>query len=909
MASTFRIIVQIDPKGAQLGAKQVEGSLNRVGRAATRTSSLIARAFSVAVIAAGITSAIRTLASFSQEMSTVRAVTGATEEDFKRLSDEAQRLGSTTRFTATQAAEGMTFLARAGFEVTEVLASVGDTLNLAQAGALDLASAADITSNVIQGFQLSASDATRVVDVLALTANSANTDVLQLGQAMSFLAPAAKAVGVDVELAAASIAALSDAGIQSTRAGTGLRQIFIQLEKAGGDLSIQNNGLIGVLETLRDRNLSLADAAELVGARQAAGLLVLLDSIDKIKGLDGALENAAGTAEKTARIMDDNLNGALLAVNSAIEGFILGFGKAGATGILQEFFQSLATGIRAATANINDFLKAFDAIAPIIAFRLALVAVIATVRALTIAIATNPIGFLLTLVTTAIALVISFKDEIIALGGAFPGLSDSASAALSLLSDGLSFVGDAIVSILPGVESLGEIFDDVAGLIDSAIAGIVNGVDFLVAAFAGGKAGILQVFSNFPVELSKLFLAALNAAIAVVEEGVRRVINLLNLLPKVDIQFEGFGRIDEGILPGPSAIDTATAAFEKQRGAINGLFEDRKKFTQATRELISEEEGYAAALSDAEKETAKLKPTTDETTTSTKGLGEATEETANALNSLLASVSPLVAAEQQLTEAQTTLNNALKAGLITEEQAAETLRRVRREVIGVGNAETDFLEKQQLLNEALRDGVISGAEFNKAMMDLSSTAQKEGDFIGDALGSAFQKAGDALGDFVTTGKLDFKGLVDSIFKDITKLATNNLFGGGQGQGGGLLGGLFGGGGNQQGGGLLGGLFGGGGSPGGGGLFGGLGSLFGFANGGSFDVGGNAGRDRNVLSLNNQPVARVSKGETVNVSNGGERPVQVIFNVQTPDAESFKRSQGQLMAQAISGLNRANRRNN
>ena len=195
----FRIRVVVDPSGANRGTRQVETSLNRVGDAATRVQRLISRTFAFVGLGVGLNSVIRTLANFEQQMSTVKAITGATEAQFRTLRLEAQRLGATTRFSASEAAEGMQFLARAGFDVNQVLASINDTLLLAQAGALDLGSAADIASNILTGFRLSAAEAGRVVDVLALASNSANTNVFQLGEAMKFVAPVAAGLGVSLE--------------------------------------------------------------------------------------------------------------------------------------------------------------------------------------------------------------------------------------------------------------------------------------------------------------------------------------------------------------------------------------------------------------------------------------------------------------------------------------------------------------------------------------------------------------------------------------------------------------------------------------------------------------------------------------------------------------------------------------
>lgn len=363
----FRIVVQIDPRQAQQGAAKVSKSLRNAERRAAGLRTQIAGALAAFAGFRALVSATRTIAQFSQAMSTVQAITNATIIQFKDLREEAKRLGSTTRFTATQAADGMTFLARAGFEVDEVLGSIEGTLQLAQAGALDLARAADIASNVLKGFRLEVDQTARVVDVLALAANSSNTNVSQLGDAMKFVAPVAAGLGIKIEEAAAAIGALSDAGLQGSLAGTGLRRVLSELESpakktndilrnlglTADDVRISQVGLTNALITLRNAGVTTGQALELFGDRGGPAFEVLSSSIPTVIEMTAALQNAGGTAERIARIMDDNLNGALLAVKSAYEGFILALGDTGPESAATRFFNGLADAIRFLSANLE----------------------------------------------------------------------------------------------------------------------------------------------------------------------------------------------------------------------------------------------------------------------------------------------------------------------------------------------------------------------------------------------------------------------------------------------------------------------------------------------------------------------------------------------------------------------------
>ena len=258
----------------------------------------------------------------------------------------------------------------------------------------------------------------------------------------------------------------------------------------------------------------------------------------------------------------------------------------------------------------------------------------------------------------------------------------------------------------------------------------------------------------------------------------------------------------------------------------------------------------------------------------------------------------------------------LNVQVLREEQAArvavsEAARAQKIATAEAAKAAKEAADKSNKLKDATKGAGKGIEEMGKkatgakgAVKGLGETVKKEAGFMEQALTSTFNKAADALAEFVATGKLDFKKLTQSIIKDVTKMALNSAFKQLMGGGGGG-GGLFGGGGG--GGGILGGLFGGGG--GGGGLFGGL---MGFANGGAFTVGGNSGRDKNLMSINGSPTAKVSRGETVTVTpkgQGGGGGITIVYNISTPDAQSFGESQGQLQAQAMASANRASSRNN
>lgn len=287
-----------------------------------RTSGLMLNRLTALAVVAG-TVAVRAFARFDYTMAQVQAISEATGDQFTVLRSQAIELGRTTIFTSTQAAEGQLFLARAGFEVNEIYQALPGTLRLAQSSALDLGRSADIVSNVMRGFAISADQTNRFVDVLARTVNSSNTNLEQLGQAMKFVAPAARAVNLTVEETSSLLGALGDAGIQATLAGTNLRQAFIRLANLRPDVAtgrataaleelgiafdevdISVHGVLPVIRRIAEEQLTLSQAAAIFGTRAASAFLVIQNSIPDIDEMTRRLREAQSGADQLASALE-----------------------------------------------------------------------------------------------------------------------------------------------------------------------------------------------------------------------------------------------------------------------------------------------------------------------------------------------------------------------------------------------------------------------------------------------------------------------------------------------------------------------------------------------------------------------------------------------------------------------------
>lgn len=291
-------------------------------------------------VLAAIGSSVKVAGEFEQSMANVRAISGSTAEEFKLQEQAARDMGASTAFSASQAAEGMGYLAMAGFDVNEQIASLPSVLNAAIAGNIDLGKSADIVSNIMSGFQLSADEAERAVDVLAKTSSTANTDIPRLGESFKMVAPVASALGWSIEETAAAIGELGNVGISGSQAGTVLRASLLSLANPTGqtkiameELGIEVLTAEGNMKSLPDLMGHVAEkmegmtdaqktqtAAQLVGTEGAAGFISLLNVGEEgLQDYTEELENSAGAAQEMADIQKDTLQGSFKEFQSAME--------------------------------------------------------------------------------------------------------------------------------------------------------------------------------------------------------------------------------------------------------------------------------------------------------------------------------------------------------------------------------------------------------------------------------------------------------------------------------------------------------------------------------------------------------------------------------------------------------------
>ena len=313
---------------------------------------------------------------FGETMSGVAAVARVdkTSEAFAKLKQQAEDLGASTSFSASEAGQGMTFLAMAGFKANSILAAMPGMLDLAKAGATELGETADIASNILSGFGLEADQMGRVGDVLTATFTRSNVTLGMLGETMKYVAPIAKEAGTSIEDAAAMAGLLGNVGIQADQAGTALRAIHNRLAappkmaaRALDDLGVSvadasgnMRPMVDILAEIAKKTEGLGSAERLgafkaiAGSEAGAGMAALVEQggAGAIAKFGDILRNSKGESARVAAGMADNAAGDIKGLTSAVEGLNIALTDTN-DGPLRDLIQS-ATGV---VRGVRDWVK------------------------------------------------------------------------------------------------------------------------------------------------------------------------------------------------------------------------------------------------------------------------------------------------------------------------------------------------------------------------------------------------------------------------------------------------------------------------------------------------------------------------------------------------------------------------
>ena len=320
-------------------ATKVGNNITGIGKSMTSVGSTLTKSVTVPLLGIG-TAGLKVASDFDSAMSGVKAISGATGEEFDALRAKAIELGGSTAFSANEVAEAMTEMAKAGWDSQQILDGMGGVLDAAAASGENLGTVSTIVADAITGFGMEAKESTRVADLLTQAANSGTIGINDLGESFKYIAPVAGSMGLSIEDVTTALSAMSMSGIKGSQAGTSLRGVLTRMVKptdqvaaAMDELGIVLTNSDGtfksldqILSEMRGSFSGLTDeqktyyAATLAGQEGMSGLLSLLNmSQEEYDEIAASMDNASGVAKETAEVMRDNLSADVEELGGSLE--------------------------------------------------------------------------------------------------------------------------------------------------------------------------------------------------------------------------------------------------------------------------------------------------------------------------------------------------------------------------------------------------------------------------------------------------------------------------------------------------------------------------------------------------------------------------------------------------------------
>lgn len=283
--------------------------------------------------------------------SNLAAILGTTSDKIKDLTADAQRLGATTKYTASQATELQIELAKLGFTKKEILDSTSAILRFAQATGAELSEAAALSGAALRMFNADTKDTEQYVSAMAIATSKSALSFSYLATALPIVGPVAKAFNFTIEDTLALLGKLADAGFDASSSATATRNILLNLADGSGKLAKALGKpvktlpeLVNGLQSLKDKGVDLNTTLELTDKRSVAAFNAFLTAADKIVPLRNQITGVESELADMANTMGDNVQGAIANLSSAWEAFMLSFSNT--TGPAKEFLNWMADKIR-----------------------------------------------------------------------------------------------------------------------------------------------------------------------------------------------------------------------------------------------------------------------------------------------------------------------------------------------------------------------------------------------------------------------------------------------------------------------------------------------------------------------------------------------------------------------------------
>jgi len=403
---------QFDTIKGSMGKTATEANnLNKAGSKLINTfksaAVAIASAFAVRAIVGGLKNIVTAFTEFEAQLAAVKAISGATNDEFLQLEKTARKFGATTIFTATQVGKLQEEFARLGFSVDEINAATQATLQLSAATGESLAKSAQVAGTTLRAFGKSAIQTKNVVDVMAASFTSSALNLDKFTESMKFVAPVARTTGFTLEETTALLANLADNGISGSIAGNALKNVFLRLGDSSSKLSKRLGGavtglpeLITAMEQLKEEGFGATEAIELLDKRSAPAFLALMQNINGLQDSVEILNDAEDAASRMSQIRLDTLEGDMTILRSAAEGLSIALGDEFDV-IIRNIITSLTSFLQGITNSdvalsaIKETIKLLSRVLAVLAVRFAAIGfarVLTSIKALAISIKTLTSG-------------------------------------------------------------------------------------------------------------------------------------------------------------------------------------------------------------------------------------------------------------------------------------------------------------------------------------------------------------------------------------------------------------------------------------------------------------------------------------------------------------------------------------
>lgn len=534
---------------------------------------------------------VKTTADFEAGMSQVQAISGATGEDLKALSDKAKEMGAVTKFSATESAEALKYMAMAGWDTQKMLDGLPGVMNLAAASGEDLGTVSDIVTDSLTALGMKAEEAGHFADVLAQASSKSNTNVSMMGETFKYVAPLAGSLGYSCEDVAIAIGLMANAGIKGSQAGTALRSVLTRMAKPTEEsanamqaLGLEITNADGSMKPLNDVMVQLrqsfsgltedqkASYAAMLGGQEAmSGLLAIVNASDEdFNKLVEQINNADGAAEQMANTMQDNLSGQITILKSTIEGISISFGE-----IMLPVVKAVVRGLQSFATWLNNTSETTKKVIAVVATVLAILGPALLIGSKLISGITQLIplisglGSVLTFLTSPIGIVIAAVAALaLAWATDFGGIRDKTKEIMSSIKDIITSIVEAIKYAWDNnIGGMRTIVETVFAAIELIVETALNVISGVFEMFAGIFTGDWKRFWNGLKKVLKSIIGAIKKVISGffdwISEGIKNAFDKLKELGKKSAEIQAERK--------SGSRSTTGGNKRKVKGYANGL--------------------------------------------------------------------------------------------------------------------------------------------------------------------------------------------------------------------------------------------------------------------------------------------------------------------------------------------------